>query len=137
MLKRDYLVKQFEEFGNVIAKLIKLKREGKFFELNALIDDSLIKYTSIEIKFVKSLNNNELISTLTNEKKLSDEQLKILADLLYEKGEFYAKFLEQQSESINYYKKSYLIYRFIKDNATLNYSLDLHYKLEILSNMIL
>jgi hypothetical protein len=135
MHKRDYLVKQFEEFGKVIAILVGLKRDGKFSELTDLIDESVIKYTSTEIKFVESLTNEILISTLTQEKKLNDEQLKMLADLLFEKGNYYAATFSSENQSNNCYKKSHIIYQFLKENATLNYSLDMHYKLEILEKM--
>ena len=135
MHKRDYLVKQFEEFGKVMAVLLGLKRDGKYPELSSLIDDSTIKYTCIEIDFVESLKDNELIFILTQEKKLSDEQLKMLADLLFEKGEYYASYNSTQEVQTNCYQKAYLIYLFLKENATLNYSLDMHYKLEILTKM--
>ncbi len=135
MLKRDYLVKQFEEFGKVMAVLLGLKRDGKFSELSSLIFDSAIKYTSTEIDFVESLKNDELVSMLTQEKKLSDEQLKMLADLLFEKASFYSTNNSDELQSDNCYKKSYLIYSFLKEHATLNYSLDMHYKLEVLEKM--
>jgi hypothetical protein len=34
MHKRDYLVKQFEEFGKVMAVLLGLKKDGQFPELS-------------------------------------------------------------------------------------------------------
>lgn len=135
MHKRDYLVKQFEEFGKVMALLLGLKRDGKYPELSSLIDDSTIKYTSIEIEFAQSLKDDELIFILTEEKKLSDEQLKMLADLLFEKGEYYTSSNLTQEVQTNCYQKAHLIYLFLKENATLNYSLDMHYKLEILTKM--
>ena len=135
MLKRDYLVKQFEEFGKVMAVLLGLKRDGKFSELSSLIVDSAIKYTSTEIDFVETLKNDELVSILTEEKKLSDEQLKMLADLLFEKASYYSTNNSDELQSDNCYKKSYLLYSFLKEHATLNYSLDMHYKLEILEKM--
>lgn len=135
MLKRDYLVKQFEEFGKVMAVLLGLKRDGKFSELSSLIVDSAIKYTSTEIDFVETLKNDELVSILTEEKKLSDEQLKMLADLLFEKASYYSTNNSDELQSDNCYKKSYLLYSFLKEHATLNYSLDMHYKLEVLEKM--
>lgn len=135
MLKRDYLVKQFEEFGKVMAVILGLKRDGYFPELLNEIEKSLQKYTTLEIEFVESLPNKSLIETLTQEKKLNDEQLKILADLIYEKAEYYISTNSLNESSTNCYKKAYLIYLFLKNNATLNYSLDMHYKLDILENM--
>ena len=138
MHKRDYLVKQFEQFGKVMAVLLGLKKEGNYPELSELINESVKKYTSTEIGFVESLTDEKLIDTLTSEKKLNDEQLKILADLLFEKGEFYSATNQNQAldvNSINCYKKAHLIYLFLKEHATLTYSLDMHHKLEILAKM--
>jgi hypothetical protein len=135
MLKRDYLVKQFEEFGKVMAILLGLKKDGLFPELSDAIEESLKKYTALEIKYVESIVNENLIETLTQEKKLNDDQLKMLADLVYEKAEYYVSINSTEEEATNCYKKAYLIYLFLKDNATLNYSLDMHYKLSVLKNM--
>ncbi len=138
MYKRDYLVKQFEEFGKVMAILLGLKRDGNSSELSELINESVKKYTSIEIDFVETINNEQLISALTTEKKLNDEQLKMLADLLFEKADYYSNTQQTSKSDINAnncYKKSRIIYLFLKDNATLTYSLDMHYKLELLGKM--
>lgn len=135
MLKRDYLVKQFEEFGKVMAVLLGLKKDGLFPESSNTIEGALKKYTALEIKYVESIANDNLIETLTHEKKLNDEQLKMLADLMYEKGEYYSLINSPENTSSNCYKKAFLIYLFLKENATLNYSLDMHYKLEILEKM--
>lgn len=135
MLKRDYLVKQFEEFGKVIAVLMGLKRDGNFPDLLDEIHKAAQKYTSTEIRVVESLQNNDLLNVLTQEKKLNDDQLKMLADLLFEKAEYYLKTASEPTESNNCYKKAYILYSFLKENATLNYSLDMHYKLELLSKM--
>ena len=134
MHKRDYLVKQFEEFGKVMAVLLGLKKDGNFPEFLNLINESVKKYTHTEIEFVELLKDVELIESLTTDKKLNDEQLKILADLLYEKAEYYLN-QSQESEAVNCYKKAYSIYLFLKEHATLTYSLDMHYKIEVLSKM--
>ncbi|MES2760847.1 MAG: hypothetical protein V4677_01520 [Bacteroidota bacterium] len=134
MHKRDYLVKQFEEFGKVIAVLLGLKRDGNYPDFLSLIDESAKKYTATEIEFVESIHTERLIITLTEEQKLNDEQLKMLADLLYEKAEYYV-YASNEPAATNCYRKSLCIYLFLKDNATLTYSLDMHYKIEVLSNM--
>jgi hypothetical protein len=138
MHKRDYLVKQFEEFGKVMAILLGLKRDENYPKLFELINESIKKYTSSEVDYVESLINEQFIDILTIEKKLNDEQLKMLADLLFEKANYYFN-SQQNSElklkGINCYKKSYVIYLFLKEQTTLTYSLDMHYKLELLSKI--
>ena len=134
MHKRDYLVKQFEEFGKVMAVIFGLKKDGNYPDFLNLIHEAVKKYTSTEIEFVESLNDDQLIESLATEKKLNDEQLKMLADLMYEKAEYYLA-QSKETDAINCYKKAYSMYLFLKNNATLTYSLDMHYKLEILKKM--
>ena len=135
MHKRDYLVKQIEEFAKVMSILLGLKRDENYPKLSELISESVKKYTQTELEFVESIEDDQLITILTDEKKLNDEQLKMLADLMYEKAEYYLN-KSQELEATHCYKKAYSIYLFLKENATLTYSLDMHYKIEVLSKMV-
>ncbi len=136
MHKRDYLVKQFEEFAKVLAVLVGLKRDNDFHGMNELINSTALKYSQTEIIFAEGLDNETFLNTLIHEKKLTDEQLKMLGDLLYEKGDYYSKInIDKELEASNCFHKANMIYKFILHHATLNYSLDMHYKLELLSKM--
>ena len=134
MHKRDYLVKQFEEFGKVMAVLLGLKRDRSFPDILSTIEEASKKYTSTEINFVETIENENLIDVLISQNKLNDEQMKILADLLYEKADYYLN-QSLDLEATNCYQKTYSIYLFLKEHATLTYSLDMHYKIELLSKM--
>lgn len=135
MYKRDYFIKQLEEFGKVLGAILGLKNEGKLSELDELIKATARKYTTTEIEYVEGINNDDLVDTLVTDKKLNDDQLKMLGDLLFEKAEYYLKNNSPLNNANSCYKKSFLIYSFLKTHSTLNYSLDMHYKLEILSKM--
>ena len=136
MHKRDYLVKQFEEFAKVLGVLLGLKKDEDFHGMNELIHSTALKYTQTEIIYAEGLDNETFINRLIHEKKLTDEQLKMLGDLLYEKGAYYSGInLDKEQEASNCFHKANMIYQFILHHATLNYSLDMHYKLEVLSKM--
>lgn len=135
MLRRDYLVKQAEEFGKVLAVLLGLKRDGLFPDMLDEIYKASQKYTSLEILYIEKQENASLIKDLTEDKKLNDEQMKLLGDLLFEKAEYYIHTEGAGVASDNGYRKAYIIYLFLKDHATINYSLDMHYKLELLAKM--
>jgi hypothetical protein len=135
MLRRDYLVKQAEEFGKVLAVILGLKRDGLFPDMLEEIYKASQKYTSLEILYIEKLENATLIKDLTEDKKLNDEQMKLLGDLLFEKAEYYIHTEGAGVSSDNCYRKAYIIYLFVKDHATINYSLDMHYKLELLAKM--
>lgn len=135
MLKRDYLIKQFEEFGKVLGQILGLKKEGNLSQLNDMIREASQKYAASEIDYVETIPDEVLLKTLLDEKKLTDEQLKMLGDLLFEKAEYYLRLNSPEGQSLNCYKKAYLVYSFLKEHATLNFSLDMHYKLELLAKM--
>ncbi len=135
MLRRDYLVKQAEEFGKVLAVILGMKRDGLFPDMLEEIYKASQKYTAVEILYIEEQENTELIKELTEEKKLNDEQMKLLADLLFEKAEYYMHTDGPGEASGNAYRKAYIIYLFLKEHATTNYSLDMHYKLELLAKM--
>lgn len=135
MLRRDYLVKQAEEFGKVLAVIMGLKRDGLFADMLEEIYKASQKYTALEILYIEKLENAVLIKDLTEDKKLNDEQMKLLADLLFEKAEYYMYTEGAGEASDNAYRKAYIIYLFLKEHATINYSLDMHYKLELLAKM--
>jgi hypothetical protein len=135
MLKRDYLIKQLEEFGKILGQILGLKKEGNLPQLNDMIREASQKYAATEIGFAETIPDELLLATLIDEKKLTDEQLKMLGDLLFEKAEYYLASNWLEAQSLNCYKKSQLIYSFLKEHATINFSLDMHYKLELLAKM--
>ena len=135
MLKRDYLIKQFEEFGKVMAIILGLKRDDTLPEFLEEINKAARKYTSSEINYVEGIDNEALLEVLIQEKELNDNQLKMLGDLLFEKGDYYTRTGQPDPLSNNCYKKAFLIYFFLKVHATINYSLDMHYKIDLLSKM--
>lgn len=58
MHKRDYLVKQFEEFGKVMAILLGLKRDGNYSELSDVINESVKKILLPKLILLKQLITN-------------------------------------------------------------------------------
>lgn len=136
MLRKDYLVRQLEEFGKFLGIVFGLKNKNQWAELEELINTSSQKYTSLEITEIEKLQNNDLIDHLVEKKDLKETQLKMLADLLYEKGISYLK-RERESESNSALQKALLIYRYIKDNSLeTDFSLDMHFKIQAIEQLL-
>lgn len=128
-------MKQFEEFGRVMAVLLGLKRDGRHTEFEELIRNTTLKYTGAEIDYIASVENDQLIEILTGQRKLNDEQLKMAGDLLYEQAEAHLH-AGRSAEARTCYQKSLLIYEFLQSHSTLPYSLDVHYKVKLLREML-
>jgi len=136
MLRKDYIIRLTEEFGKFIGIVFSLKNQDKWEELEKLINDSAKKFTNIEIDFVESLPDENLPEKLFKEHGLNIENIKMLADLLYEKGLNYSK-LDEEIKSLNAYKKSMLLFRYVNDKSLdSDFSLDMHYKMKTLEQFL-
>jgi hypothetical protein len=125
-----------EEFGKFIGILLGLKSEGKWAELEQVINTSSKKYTNIEIELAEQLENENLVENLINNHQLNESNLKMLADLLYEKGIGYGK-LFRETESGNSFFKALVIYEHVKNNSNdSDFSLDMHFKMEALRQLL-
>ena len=132
MLKKDYLGRQFEEFGKVMAVIFGFKKLQDWDKFEKEIQDASSKFTSLEIGKVENLENVAFEKEILNHPTLTQNQKKILADLLFEKLNFYAA----KNDEVNYNKlkeKCLLIYTFLQNDLTENeFDMNVHYKLEIL-----
>ena len=137
MHKRDLLLRQFEEFGKFLSTILGYKQQQDFIEVSKLISEGALKYIGVSIKEVEELEPENLISSLTQEKKLTDEQLKMLADLLYENGiNNLNGDLNSDSNTLINFTKAQMLYNFVNLNGTLPYSLDTHYKLDVIKDIL-
>lgn len=129
-------MRQYEEFGKFLGIVLGLKNDSKFTELEELINTSAYKYTNIEIEIAEKLPNKDLIQLLTENYELKEANLKMLGDLLYEKGIGYSKqFKEDEAE--NAFTKALLIFEFVKENSLeSDFSLDMHFKINSLKQML-
>lgn len=132
MLRKDLLMRQFEEFGKVLAVIIGFKREKDWAKFIKEIQETAKKFTSLEIDYVENLLPGEFDNEIINHPTLLPEQQKILADLLYEKMHFYISQADNLkcADLIN---KGLLLYQKFSENLTHNeFNLDVHYKIEYL-----
>ncbi|MDI1355608.1 MAG: hypothetical protein PSX36_11855 [bacterium] len=135
MHKKDYIQRQFEEFGRVLALILGSKKQKDWEKFEIEIDEAIRKFTSLEIDAVEKHNDEEFEKVVIKNPALSQEQRKILANLLFEKLEFYLQ--GDDLENFVFLKQKCLaLYSYLQDNATNNeFDLDVHYKLEILKEM--
>ena len=136
MLRKDYIVRQFEEFGKFLGIVFGLKTNRQFTELEELINTSALKFTGIEIETAEDLPDENLIDTLTGNHQLKEPGLKMLADLLYEKGMAYNKQFKEEKAN-NALRKALIIFEFIKENSLeIDFSLDMHFKITSLRQIL-
>ncbi len=136
MFKKDYIMRQYEEFGKFLAIVLGFKANQQFTELEELLNTSAFKYTNIEIEIAEKLPNKDLIQLLTENYELKEANLKMLGDLLYEKGIGYSQQLKE-NEAKNAFQKALIIFEHIKENSLeSDFSLDMHFKMNSLKQML-
>lgn len=134
-LRKDYIQRQFEEFGKVLAVILVYKRESDWDKFEKEINEATKKFTALEIGYVETLSNEAFEKEVLLSPTLMQDQKKILATLLFEKMSFYM----EKSDEKNYLalkNKCLELYTHLKENFTENeFDLDVHYKLDFLNRI--
>lgn len=132
MLRKDLLVRQLEEFGKVMAVVLGFKKQNDWDKFEKEIQEATLKFTGLEIKNVENLTETTFEKEVLNYPTLLLDQKKILADLLFEKLNFYAQNNnEEKYQSLK--TKCLALYENIQNNHTENeFDMNVYYKLAIL-----
>ena len=136
MLRKDFIIRQIEEFGKVLALIIGFKKQNEWTKFEEEIKNAIQKFTSLEMNEIENLNIDFFVSEIVNREGLSLDQKKIIANLMYEKLYFYL--FKNENESYSQLKaKCLLLYLHLNENCTTNeFDLDVHYKLSMLQKQI-
>ena len=136
MLRKDFIIRQIEEFGKVLALIIGFKKQNEWTKFEEEIKNAIQKFTSLEMNEIENLNIDFFVSEIVNREGLSLDQKKIIANLMYEKLYFYL--FKNENENYSQLKaKCLLLYLHLNENCTTNeFDLDVHYKLSMLQKQI-
>lgn len=132
MLKKDFLVRQLEEFGKVMAVILGFKKQHDWENFEKEMREATLKFTTLELDVVEKLSEAEFVAQILKHPTLTQDQLKILADLLFERMNFYSI----KNNEHNYKKlrsNCILLYKHIQNNFSENeFDMNVYYKLEML-----
>lgn len=136
MLRKDFIIRQIEEFGKVLALIIGYKKQNEWTKFEQEIKNAIQKFSSLEMNEIENLNIDFFVSEIVNRERLSLDQKKIIANLMYEKLYFYL--FKNENENYSQLKaKCLLLYLHLNENCTTNeFDLDVHYKLSMLQKQI-
>lgn len=132
MLRKDFILRQFEEFGKVLAQLLTFKLNKDWEKFEKEIAEASKKYTSLEIERVEGMSEELFSTEVLNKSALEFDQKKILATLLFEKMNFYLE--TGNSEKYAFTKLKCLgLYEHLANDLTQNeYDLEVNYRLNLL-----
>lgn len=134
MLRKDLIMRQFEEFGKVLSLILGFKREKDWEKFEKEVQKAFNQFTSLELEQIERLNETAFETEIIHHPTLSFEQKKIMAALLFEKMNYYHE--TNRDEYIALKLKCITLYSHIQTNFTQNqFDMDVHYKLEFLKNL--
>ncbi len=136
MIRKDYLVKQFEEFGKFMAIILGFRQNERWLEHEQKVLEAMKQFTALELLSIEDLPNEQFFEHLRSKAPLNEDQLKITADLLFEKAHYYL----HQNENINAsnaLQKANILYRhLVQTGSGINFSLDNHFKLSSIERIL-
>lgn len=136
MFRKDYIIRMTEEFGKFLGMLYGLKKQKGWAEVEQLIKTAAQKYTRTEIEFAEAINNDVFVEKLLSEHNLNNENLQMLANLLYEKGLMYEA-TGRMDKRTNAFKKALTLFNYIHTTSLdSDFSLDMHYKMNNLKELL-
>ncbi len=133
MLRKDLIIRQFEEFGKVLAALLSLRTKADYTEFEKELEKAAKVF--LEQDFETFLNCDEA-HFLHAASELAPEKKKMLARLLFEKMQV-AEQVGNNEEAMHLAIKSKIAYELYQtDQTQAEYDLDAHYKLQELKNRL-
>lgn len=135
MHKKDYIQSQLEEFGKVLALILGFKNLKDWDAFEKEIQEAAQKFTSLDVDAIENLSAESFDSEIVMSEKLSHDQKKIIATLLFEKLNLYL--LKNETARCKQSKtKCIALYQHLRDNFSQNqFDLDVHYKLDLLAKL--
>ena len=85
MIRKDYILRYFDELAKVLAVVLQLKNDFKPKEAESLVNDFANNHLGIDLDEIIQIDSNQLISYLIKEKAFTLDHFKLLEDLLYHK----------------------------------------------------
>jgi len=112
-VEKDFLMRQFNQLGVVLAKILGFKEKGKFEEAQQVIDNTLTDFGLKKLDVYLKIDVKTLVTELIAYHKLNTDQIKALAELFYEKGDIFNELSE-----INLSQDSYIRALILFDHIT-------------------
>ena len=132
MEQQDYLMKQIEQFGLVLGKILSklLNLKDSSTESTVAVNKIFTEELDFDVNQLKDINEDKWFDTLKTEKQLNSENLEKLADILL----FAAKNVNL-NEKNQLYQKCLIIYQYLEESEKI-YSFERNHKINIIKHLI-
>jgi hypothetical protein len=135
MIRKDYIVRQIEEFGKALAQIRYFNRNNDFEKFEKEISAAVQTFTSLEIGYVEDLNDADFTTNILLSEELNPEKKKMLADLLFEKLHYYLMHDEDEKGLMAKARCLKIYQELARNSVDTAYNLDVHYKIQYLETI--
>ncbi|MBP9069070.1 MAG: hypothetical protein KBG47_06150 [Bacteroidia bacterium] len=136
MFRKDYLQRQFEEFGKVLATILGFKKSGDMQSFENEIEKAVKTFTALELEALLKMDLESFEKMVKHNETLRPDQIKILADLFYERSFVFDK-QEQAEDMKDMLSRAYFLYKRYTQELTANeFNLEVNYRLQMITEII-
>lgn len=136
MLRKDFLQRQFEEFGKVLASILGFKKSGDMLNFEKEIERAVKTFTALELSELLQMNLGSFEKMVKLNNDLRPDQVKILADLFYERSFVFDK-PEQAEQMKEMLARAYFLYKRYSEELTVNeFNLEVNYRVQMITEII-
>ncbi len=110
MINKDYILRMAEKIGRSLAIILGLRKYNQHEEALIYIDDTLLRTVGLTSRFINSLSDEMLVTTISPLGMLNIEACLWIAALLKAEGDIYEEDLDKSNESYYRYQKSLYLF---------------------------
>lgn len=134
MERRDYLMRYFDQLGEVIGRLLGFRKRKDWEHAHEYINEVADDFLGIDISALKEIESSDVVDFLLNENDFTTEKFKILAELLKEKGETYFQQLDTHN-ALTFLEHARVIFNYINAEEK-TFSLERNQKIEFINERL-
>ena len=91
MFSEDYILRMIRMATAALAQILRLKKGGQYPQALETIDQALEEVLGLKADLIRAMDDESVLSALTQHDHLDTDRLLILADLFYEEGDILSK----------------------------------------------
>jgi hypothetical protein len=110
MINKDYILRMAEKIGRSLAIILGLRKYNQHEEALIYIDDTLLRTVGLTSRFINSISDEMLVTTISPIGVLNIEACLWIAALLKAEGDIYEEDLDKSNESYYRYQKSLYLF---------------------------
>ena len=133
MYRKDYIMRMVEDFGRLLNEIIHLRKESKLTEAEKKISAAGEVYFTFSFEEVLNFPDDGLREELISKKKLHPQQIRMLAEIFFQKGWIFLD--KNENLKINYFKRSLTLFKMFLELEPSLFDVEVIQRLSILHDL--